>query len=214
MMQKTNEPLEIRLERWKQQYLSDAPWAVRITERKDRPAPYMEMKTRRWVEEKKSKTSAKVLESGDEKQKLNSVLKECGCMYGPKLTRCLPIVKDLLSKVRTPDDNVSMQLDEVISKNHLTVSQKTLPLDEEAGVKLALLFKIAEGIKDLDRVEVAALRIHRFTREEAMYWYSRATAFGKALNSWSLTGMRMMLAGGPKVKKADIASVLEELRNE
>ena len=34
-----------------------------------------------------------------------------------------------------------------------------LPLDDEAGCKLALMFKLQERIKELDRVELLARRI-------------------------------------------------------
>ena len=42
-----------------------------------------------------------------------------------------------------------------------------------------------------------ARRIARFTREEAAYWYSRATNFGVDANRWALSGMRIMLGGQP-----------------
>ena len=42
-----------------------------------------------------------------------------------------------------------------------------------------------------------ACRIARFTREEAAYWYSRATNFGVDANRWALSGMRIMLGGQP-----------------
>jgi len=85
-----------------------------------------------------------------------------------------------------------------------------LPLDEEAGWKIALIFKLQERINEIDRVELLARRIDRFTREEAGYWYSRITSFGPDANRWAMSGMRIMLAGQPKDKAVD--TMLEQLR--
>jgi hypothetical protein len=52
----------------------------------------------------------------------------------------------------------------------------SLPLDEEAGAKLALIFRLQERVPALDRVELIARRVVRFTREEAAYWLSRTTS--------------------------------------
>ena len=41
---------------------------------------------------------------------------------------------------------------------------------EEAGAKLALIFRLQERVTDVDRVELIAQRVARFTREEAAYW--------------------------------------------
>ena len=87
-----------------------------------------------------------------------------------------------------------------------------MPLDEEAGVKLALLFKLQERLKELDRIELLARRIDRFTREEAGYWYSRITSFGAAANRWAMAGMKLMLAGQPR--DPAVKSMLEKLRTE
>ena len=85
-----------------------------------------------------------------------------------------------------------------------------LPLDEEAGCKLSLIFKLQERIKELDRVELIARRVDRFTREEAAYWYSRMTSFGEAANRWAAAGMKVMLAGQPH--DPHIEKMIEEMR--
>jgi hypothetical protein len=85
-----------------------------------------------------------------------------------------------------------------------------LPLDDEAGYKLALIFKLQERIKEADRVELIARRVNRFTREEAGYWYSRITTYGDAANRWAMAGMKVILAGHPKDPNVEI--MLTELR--
>lgn len=200
------EPLELQLERFRKLYLKDAPWALRITERSDRPAPYLEIKTRLWEKNKKR--------AAGEEPVLQPVMRECGCIYGDKARRVLDVIRKIISNKRTPDDDLPMELERIIVKGQLVVKGKTLPLDEEAGVKLALLFKVQEKLKDPDRVEIAAWRIARFSREEAQYWYSRATTFSKTLNNWALSGMRVMLCGGSRAKKGEVKNTLEELRYE
>jgi len=41
-----------------------------------------------------------------------------------------------------------------------------LPLDEEAGAKLGVIFRLQERLTDLDRVEFIARCVARFTCEE------------------------------------------------
>jgi hypothetical protein len=72
-----------------------------------------------------------------------------------------------------------------------------LPIDEEAGAKLALIFRLEDRLRDLDRVELIAHRVTQFTREEAAYWLSRTTSFGPSANRWALSGLRIMLGGHP-----------------
>ena len=70
-----------------------------------------------------------------------------------------------------------------------------LPLDENAGAKLGLLFRLQQRVKDLDRVEIMSVRINNFTAEEASYWLSRILHFSDASNRWAAAGMRIMLGG-------------------
>ncbi len=45
-------------------------------------------------------------------------------------------------------------------------------------------FRLQTRVKDLDRVELMALRVTHFTGEEASYWLSRMSHFGSATNRW------------------------------
>jgi hypothetical protein len=86
----------------------------------------------------------------------------------------------------------------------------TLPLDEEAGAKLALVFRLHERIADLDRVELIARRVERLTREEATYLLSRITRFDPAANRWAMAGLSIMLGG--QAKDPAVRSTLDLLR--
>ena len=76
---------------------------------------------------------------------------------------------------------------------------------------MALIFKLQERMSDLDRVELIARRVERFTREEAHYWLTRSTQFSPEANRWAQAGMRIML-GGQRGDKA-VTEMLEKLRH-
>ncbi|MBW1989840.1 MAG: hypothetical protein JRI97_09875, partial [Deltaproteobacteria bacterium] len=78
------------------------------------------------------------------------------------------------------------------------------------GFKLALIFKLRERIREMDRIELLARRIDRFTQEEAAYWYSRITSFGNEANRWAMAGMKVMLAG--HAKDPAVETMLDKLR--
>ena len=63
-----------------------------------------------------------------------------------------------------------------------------------------------------DRIELIAWRILRLTREEAVYWLSRATQYGDAPNRWAQSGMRVMLGGQPG--DDEIVRMLQEFREQ
>ncbi|NOQ45468.1 MAG: hypothetical protein GQ559_02150 [Desulfobulbaceae bacterium] len=112
-----------------------------------------------------------------------SVLKERGLLYGQPQLRCLPIIRTILSRVQDRS-GIPLELHRFLETSRISF-RGNLPLEEETGVKLALMFKLQERIKELDRVELLARRIDRFTREEASYWYSRITSFGPVANRWA-----------------------------
>ena len=62
----------------------------------------------------------------------------------------------------------------------------------------------------MDRVELIARRVDRFSREEAAYWLSRVTQYGKSANRWARAGMRLILGGQPGDKA--VVKMLEQLR--
>lgn len=132
------------------------------------------------------------------------VLKSRGKMSAESLRRCLPTIRQIVSRV-WDENNVPLEMQRLLSDR--MVFRGRLPLDEEAGSKLALIFKLQERIKELDRVELIARRVERFTREEAGYWLSRTCNYGKNENRWAIKGMRIMLGGSAKDKK--IVDVLE-----
>ena len=179
--------------------LSKAPWALRITEHQDKPAPMIIVKERILPEQRVDT---------DNLVAPRSVLRERGLVYGPAQVRCLPVIRTILTRV-CDKAGIPLELHRFLQGKRITF-RGNLPLDEEAGSKLALMFKLQERIKEMDRVELIARRVDRFTREEAAYWHSRITSFGDAANRWAASGMKVMLAG--QSRDPNVATMLEELR--
>jgi hypothetical protein len=179
--------------------VAKAPWVLRITEHKDKPVPVFLIKER-ILPEQRTDT--------DDLVAPRSILKERGLLYGPQQRRCLPILKTILARVNNYK-GVPLELQQYLTGSRITF-RGNLPLNDEAGYKLALIFKLQERIKEEERIELIARRVDRFTREEAGYWYSRMTTYGDAANRWAAAGMKVMLAGHPK--DPNIEKMLADLR--
>lgn len=179
--------------------LRKAPWVLRVTEHSDKPVPVFLTKQRILPDQRSD---------ADDLIAPRSILLERGLLYGPSQLRCLPIVRTILTRVSDPA-GIPLELNQFLNGKRISF-RGNLPLDEEAGCKLALLFRLQERIKDLDRVELIARRVDRFTREEAAYWYSRMTSFGDAANRWAMAGMKVMLAG--QSGDPNVSIMLEELQ--
>ena len=176
-----------------------ASWVLRITEHKDKPVPVFIVKERILPDKR---TDIKNLVAP------RSILKERGLIYGQAQLRCLPIIRKILARVCN-GAGIPLDLQHYLNGSRIRF-RGNLPLDMEAGYKLALISKLQERLKDLNRVELIARRVDRFTREEAAYWYSRVTNFSPPVNRWALAGMKIMLAGYPN--DPNLESMLEELR--
>jgi hypothetical protein len=146
--------------------------------------------------------------NGERPQKRRRLV-ERGSMQGEPQRRCLGIVKRIVEGI-CDEGGVPLELSRFLTTAGLRRAC-TLPLDEETGVKLSLIFKLQERMQDVDRVELVARRVERFTREEAGYWYSRLHSFGLEANRWAAAGMRVMLGGQPR--DPGVGRMLERLRN-
>lgn len=180
-------------------HLGGAPWILRITEHKNKPAPVLVVKERYFADEND--------QNGQEDAK-PSQLVERGTIYSSSLRRCMPVIRNILYRVCDPS-GIPLELQSFVSKPRITF-RGNLPLDEEAGAKLALLCKLQARVSDLNRVELMAWRIDRFTREEAVYWLTRATYYSPAANRWAQAGMRITLGGQPGDQA--IIPTLEQMR--
>ncbi|MCL6446832.1 MAG: hypothetical protein K6U04_01570 [Armatimonadetes bacterium] len=166
-------------------YVEKAPWVLQITEYKGKQAPVLVVKKRVSIG------------CGDR-----------GIIYGQPLRRCFPVIRSIISGVND-DKGIPLEIQRFLNKDRITF-RGNLPLDEEAGTKLLLIFMLQEHMKDMDRVELIAWRVERFSYEEAAYWLSRATHYGDSASRWARAGMRLMLGGQPGDKA--IPKMLEKYR--
>lgn len=169
------------------------PFVLRITEWKDLPVPVLVVKERQSLNGAHPPSPTSPDPRGQSSQ---GILVECGHLAGEAQRRCLPILRQIVGRVRD-EYGVPLELQRYLTQEGLRL-RLNLPLDEEAGAKLGLIFRLQERITDLDRVELIARRVARFTREEAVYWLSRMTSFGTDANRWAISGLRIMLGGQAK----------------
>lgn len=176
--------------------VGSAPWVLRITEWKTKPPPLFIIRQRRSVED-----------PGDTAGR-QPAFRDRGLLHGESQRRCLPTLRMVLSRVHDRSDQ-PLELQQYLTRGGLSF-RGNLPLDEEAGTKLALVFKLQERVKELDRVELIARRVDRFTAEEAAYWLSRISNFGTDANRWAVSGMKILLGGHPH--DPAVSRMLDQLR--
>ncbi len=181
-------------------YMQDYPWAIRITEHKGKPVPVLVVKERFSGNNEHKNNGKKSPES--------TVLKDRGLIYGQPMRRCIPAIRAIVGKVCNPA-GIPFDLHRFFPGSRISF-RGNLPLDEEAGSKLVLIFKLQERILDMDRVELLAWRVERFSREEAVYWLTRLTQYGQTSGRWAQAGMRLMLGGQPGDK--EVVKMLERMR--
>lgn len=179
------------LDRMKQ-FEKTSPWILRVSQQKKYTGPLVTICER------------------TVSSKGNPCLVEHGFMHNGKLRFCKDVIRMIVSHV-TNDNGEPLEL-------HALIDDKLeyrgyIPLDDAAGAKLALLFKLQATIPDMERVELMAWRIERFTREESLYWLSKVTVptYGEKGIAWAKTGLRAML-GGRSEDKEDIQLILNTIR--
>jgi hypothetical protein len=195
----------------------EAPWVLRVTDLSGKPPPVFVMKQRRTVplEPSRNGRSKKPKKKRQDEGSLfgdataeKVILQERGLIYGDSQRRCLPVLREIVSRVQD-SRHVGLELQRLLPDR--IQFRGNLPLDDEAGCKLTLIFKLQERVKELDRVELIARRVERFTREEAAYWLSRISNFGDDANRWAVSGMKIVLGGQAKDEGVD--RMLEQLRS-
>lgn len=127
-------------------------------------------------------------------------------IHGQPLRRCMSIICDIVANVRDKD-GFPLGLQHHLDDRNF---QGNLVLDGEAEAKLALIFTLQQGISDMDRVELIARNVAKFSREEAEYWLGRTRDYGKDANRWGRAGLRIMLGGQPG--DSEVREALERWR--
>lgn len=190
----TKASLQDQYDRQLKGLVKSAPFVLRITEWKDQPPPVLVVKER--------------LSRDEAEQRRGENWIERGFVKGETLRRLLPLLKKACSSV-VDASGVPTQVDRFLTQEGLR-QRVTLPLDEEAGAKLALIFRLQERLPDSERIELLTRRVLLFSREEALYWLSRITDFGPDANRWAISGLRLLLGGQPN--DTGVARMLDSLR--
>ena len=123
---------------------NQTPYLLRISEWKNTPIPVLIAKERHYRDEDPRSAEG-------ERRRARAVLIDRGSLYGEALHRCLPVLRQMLESV-TDQAGIPLELDRYMSPEGLRI-RGNLPLDEETGAKLALLFRLQDRLKDLDRVD-------------------------------------------------------------
>lgn len=189
---------EAHFKKYVKPYLRRADWILRFTKQAKYPVPLLQIKERKRLDSP----------SGRDDSPTGYELKERGILYGDQLRRLLPVIRSIISRVKN-EEGISLDLQKNIEGVSMAF-RGNLPLDEEAGVKLALIFKLTNRLKELDRTELLARRAEKFTREEAAYWHSRIVDYGRDAGRWAESGLRIVLGGQPK--DPAVEAILDKLR--
>ena len=69
-------------------------------------------------------------------------------------------------------------------------------LDEEAGIRLDLAFRLVKGLRNRSRIESILYGLNAMEREEALYWHTKVTKDNGTTQFNGLKALRTLLGGG------------------
>ena len=128
---------------------------------------------------------------------------------GDKLDIIRNAIEDITSVVRY-DHGYIANIGSLIG-----VYDKDIPVDDTAGARIALIFKLIENVDVKYDVEIKliAWRVARFSEAEAKYWLGKCTCmtYVKVVNRWAIDGMRLMLAGECGVDREGKEYILSQI---
>lgn len=183
-----------------QRHARQSPFVLRFTRHNDRTPPVLQVKERIAPEER---------DDTDRLRQPRAKTVERGQIHGEAVRACQPIIRRILADVRD-DQGIPLALERFLTQDGLRFTNLNLPLDETAGAKLTLFFRLQANMRDIDRIELLGRRIALFSREEAIYWLANATAADPALRSWAMRGQRLMLCG--EAGDGRVTETLERIR--
>jgi len=119
-------------------------------------------------------------------------LKKIAYSYGWRLKLLEPYIKEIIkyNKQKNKFKN-KIQINLNSEKIKLNSKVKNIEIDEENGVRLALLFKATSRIRIMKKIDKILLNIKSMSKEEAYYWYSKVFNNGKKQNG--LKALRILI---------------------
>lgn len=177
-----------------------SPYVLRLTRHKDMPPPVLTIKERIAPEDR---------DDTDGLTHPRAKTVERGSLYGDSVRACLPVLKRILEEVKD-EQGIPLGLETYMNPKGLQQTDLNFPLDETAGARLALFFRLQSKVKDVDRIELIGRRVAMFSREEAVYWLANVTTADPALRSWAVSGLRILLCGDSGDKR--VPRILDKVR--
>lgn len=177
-----------------------SPYVLRLTRHKDMPPPVLTIKERIAPEDR---------DDTDGLTNPRAKTVERGSLYGDSVRACLPVLKRILEEVKD-EQGIPLGLETYMNPKGLQQTDLNFPLDETAGARLALFFRLQSKVKDVDRIELIGRRVAMFSREEAVYWLANVTTADPALRSWAVSGLRILLCGDSGDKR--VPRILDKVR--
>ncbi len=166
-----------------------APFVLRITEHRDIDGPVIVVKER-------------VERDVGEDEKGGRSLEQRARLYNGPLKVSEGIIADIVRRVQDMG-GVSYELDRFLTPDAIR-RPWTLPLDDEAGAKLAIMGKLQEKLRGQDdRIELIARRVAALSREEAAYFFSWIFRQDADKNRWAVSGLRLLFGGQNKDSALD-----------
>ncbi|KKM69311.1 hypothetical protein LCGC14_1452040 [marine sediment metagenome] len=117
------------------------------------------------------------------KHNIRSQFRKLAHTYGWRLTLIEPYIKEILrnNKIKNGNDK-NVQINLKYEKADQNYKRNKIIIDEEDGVRLALLFKTACRIRKMGKIDKILLNLKSLSREEAYYWYSKVFNNGRKQN--------------------------------
>jgi hypothetical protein len=177
-----------------------SPWVLRLTRHRDMPPPVLTIKERIAPEDRDDARNlvqprAKTVERGH--------------LHGDAVRACRQVLGRMLEDV-TDDQGIPLKLERYMTVQGLKQTDINLPLNETAGARLALFFRLQSKVKDIPRIELIGRRVAMLSREEAVYWLANVTSADATLRSWATSGLRILLSGESGDPRA--SEVLDKVR--
>ncbi len=126
---------------------------------------------------------SKNIEFSKTKHTIRSQFRKLAHTYGWRLTLIEPYIKEVLRNNKSKNRNdKDVQINLKREKADQNNKRKKIIIDEEDGVRLALLFKTACRIRKMGKIDKILLNLKSISREEAYYWYSKVFNNGRKQN--------------------------------
>ncbi|MGQ4875760.1 MAG: DUF7680 family protein [Promethearchaeia archaeon] len=125
------------------------------------------------------------------KQSKMNNFKKLADSYGWRLKLLEPYIKEIVKfnlKKNNSESSIQINLNNQEVNNS---KMQKIEIDEENGVRLALLFKLVSHIRKMKRLDKILLNIKTMSKEEIYYWFSKV--FNNEKKQSGLKALRILI---------------------